>query len=123
MTRPRLRLGLLLAAACALVGCPGQSTEQQWAKNLAEGYLKNVFEGNLDAAAAYTTKDFKYDDAAAVVQMVKGKSWQITSEKMGPDEAFFEGTWDATPNPGTFTVRMVKKEGKWRVEVFKVHKD
>jgi hypothetical protein len=109
-----------------LAGCPGQSNDQKWAKTIAEGYLKNVFEGNLDAAAAYTVADFKYDnaDALAVIQLLKGKSWQITSENVSPagDEAFFEGTWDASPGKGTFVVRAIKKDGKWRVEKFTAHK-
>jgi hypothetical protein len=119
---PRWRFGLVLIV-CALLSCPGPSTEQKWARSLAEGYLKNVFEGNVDAAAAYTVPDFKYDDTVFTVQLLKGKSWQITTENVGPDEAFFEGTWDASPaKDGKFLVRMIKKDGKWRVDKFTAHK-
>jgi hypothetical protein len=117
------RLPLLLLCGL-LLGCPGASPDQQWSRKMAEGYLKNVFEGNLDSAAAYTVTDFKYDDAVGTVQMLKGKSWQITSDNVSPlgDEAFYEGTWDATPGQGTFVVRLTKKDGKWRVEKFNSHK-
>jgi hypothetical protein len=107
-----------------LAGCPG--TEQtKWPRSLAEGFLKNVFEGNLEAAAAYTVDDFQYSNRDAVVQMVKGKVWRVASENVSPtgDEAFFEGTWDAEPGKGTFVVRMSKKDGKWRVDKFNAHKE
>lgn len=124
---PCLRFGLVVVVAVALAGCPASNSDQKWARTITEGYLKNIFEGNPDAAAAYTVSDFKYKDAdaVAVVQMLKGKTWQIATENMSPanDEAFFEGTWDAKPGRGTFVVRVVKKDGKWRVEEFTAHKD
>jgi hypothetical protein len=117
------RWGLLLAV-CVLAGCPGND-QTKWPRSMAEGFLKNVFEGNLDSAAAYTVEDFKYPDAVAVVQMLKGKLWRINSENVSPngDEAFFEGTWDAEPGKGTFVVRVSKKDTKWRVDKFTAHKE
>jgi hypothetical protein len=108
--------------ALFVVGCSG--SDQKWSRSMAEGYLKNVFEGNLDSAAAYTVTDFRYDDALFVRQLITGKSWQISSETLAPtgDEAFFEGTWDAKPGRGSFVVRMVKKDGKWRVDKFNANR-
>jgi hypothetical protein len=116
----RGRWGLLVLVL--LAGCP--NSDQKWARSVAEGCLKNVFEGNLDAANIYTVSDFKFDDWQSTRELLKGRSWTITTEKISPngDEAFFEGTWDANPGKGTFAVRVIKQDNKWRVDRFNAHK-
>src|SRR5262249_30904654 len=124
---PGMKLGRFgLLALVLLAGCP--TSDQKWARSKAEGFLKNVFEGNLEAAKAYTVPDFKYGDYLTTIEVLKGRSWQITTERNSPqdDEAFFEGTWDTgQPKRGTFLVRVVKnkEDGKWRVDMFSAHKD
>ncbi|HKB39658.1 MAG TPA: hypothetical protein VKD72_24685 [Gemmataceae bacterium] len=118
------RFGLLILVL--LAGCP--NSDQKWARSKAEGFLKNVFDGNLEAAKAYTVPDFKYGDYLTTIEVLKGRPWQITTERISPqaDESFFEGSWDpGQGRKGTFLVRVVKnkEDGKWRVDMFNAQKD
>jgi hypothetical protein len=116
---------------------PKKAAELKWARQVAETFLHDVIAGKWENAAASITAAYAKRDRAGtgistIMREVDGvtngyqpgqalTAWTISGEEIAPgdDEASFKGTLTGPGRrSGTFSLRVVKESGKWRVDYF-----